>query len=116
MIICSLDLEYKAKGRVVIFLDKLQSHLGRKFLNRKIEKSIYNEDWFQATFEISDYEGSREEVIYDFLRLAQLIEGRSWLVHGPREMESIFIDAYLDNTHDDQPLKSAYLRTEITQP
>lgn len=112
MINCRLNLEYGTKGRVVTFLDKLQTRLGRELLNRTIEKHREIGGWFQVTFQISQCEGSKEETVYDFLRLTQLIENRPWFIHGPREMETIFIDASLDNTDDDQPLKSAHLQTE----
>ena len=112
MINCSLNLEYRAKGRVVTFLDKLQTHLGRELSHRTIEKHREVEGWFQVTFQISRCEGSKEEIVYDFLRLTQLIENKPWFIHGPREMETIFIDASLDNTDDDQRLKSAHLQLE----
>jgi len=113
MINCCLDLDYRAKRRVVTFLDKLETQLGRGLLNRTIEEHRVIDGWFQVTFQIAQCEGSKEEKVYDFLKLTQLIESRPWCIHGPREMETIFIDASLDNTDDDQPLKLAHLQSEL---
>jgi hypothetical protein len=106
--------ETKIKRHLDSYLSSYAREVNQELVDLRID-SGYQNDTFQASFHIMLGDLEKEALIYEALIFANKLEftgGRKWSFHGPVQMQELIFELYLDNTDDDQPLKTAIMKLE----